>query len=156
MRERALTAIIEKLKKERAALFAAVEAARDAATNTESQAEDSHDTRGVEASYLAAGQGKRLKEIDEILFRFGQGAGSLIELQQLEPVKKKSWVFLAPMGGGIAFELDGVSGLVVSPASPLGEELQGRAEGSTFSIEVAAPRSGSEQEKTYRVVKIYV
>ncbi|MBL7714103.1 MAG: GreA/GreB family elongation factor [Bdellovibrionales bacterium] len=151
MRDRALAAILVKLRKERSALSQAVEAARDAATNTESQAEDSHDTRGVEASYLAAGQGKRLAEIDETIVRFEQAMGSLIELHQLEPVKKKTWVFLAPLGGGISFELDGVSGLVVSPASPLGEELQGAAEGATFSIEVA----GGTQEKTYRIAKIY-
>ena len=51
--------LVEKLQSEAEALVRAAQAAHEAATHEESRAEDHHDTRGLEASYLAGAQAQR-------------------------------------------------------------------------------------------------
>src|SRR3954466_4202199 len=51
------------LAEELATLMQAAKAAHEAATHEESKAEDQHDTRGLEASYLAGAQAQRAAEL---------------------------------------------------------------------------------------------
>jgi hypothetical protein len=50
----------------------AASTARAEAIDEENQAEDKYDTRGLEASYLAAGQSRQMAETAEALQKFGR------------------------------------------------------------------------------------
>src|SRR3954471_18577763 len=101
---------------ELAALVQAAKAAHEAATHEESKAEDSHDTRGLEASYLAGAQAQRAAELQSqiTMWKFlplrEYGAedlacpGALIEL---EHGKTRAFYFIAPRGGGLVMRLEG-------------------------------------------------
>mgnify|MGYP000325991127 FL=1 len=119
-------------------------AAHKEATHPESQAEDRHDTRGLEASYLAGAQASRAKEIQRLVqvFKFLHlpeyhdgdliGPGALVELELNE---RKSWYFLVPQGGGLTFQWEGKPVCVLTPQAPLGEALLGRAVGQKIEVE---------------------
>ncbi len=116
------------------------------ATHEESKPENEYDTRGLEASYLAGAQGKRLAEIEEIFatYRFLKiksfdadmpiELGALVELQQQN---KTSVIFLVPKGGGLIVSYEGIQIQIVASTSPLGENLLGQYEGDTIVIENA-------------------
>ena len=61
---------IQKFEEEISALTQSAKAAHEAATHEESKSEDKHDTRAIEASYLAAGQAARLAELEKGLEEF--------------------------------------------------------------------------------------
>jgi transcription elongation GreA/GreB family factor len=46
----------------------------------------------------------------------------------------KAMFFVAPFGGGPTLELDKISAQVVTPQSPLGQMLLGRAEGDVIEV----------------------
>src|SRR3954467_14708012 len=82
-------------------------AAHEAATHSESKAEDQYDTRGLEASYLAGAQSKRAAQWEEVLsiFRhidlkdFGPATPiASTAIVELESDEKKSYYFLMPKG----------------------------------------------------------
>ncbi len=151
-------AILDKLHHEIATLKTSARAAHEAATHEESKAEDSHDTRGLEASYLAGAQAVRIDEIHKLisLFKFLPtrefkttdliDAGALVEL---EFNGKRNFYFLAAQGGGITAEFNGNPMHVITAQTPLGEELIGKKLGSL--IEVETPKGIKE----YRVINIW-
>lgn len=126
--------------------------ARDEATGSESRAENQYDTRATEASYLAAGQGRRLLALRAL-------AGWLDQLDPGPPVDRVSigalvslrraggteWVLFAPEGGP-SVRVDGVEIKLVSARSPTGEVLHGLATGDLEEIET--PRGPAEVEVT--------
>ncbi len=135
-----LNLLIEKLQLEVSGLLAAARAAHEAATHEESRAEDSHDTRGLEASYLAGAQAQRAAELGALIsaYRlmplkdFGPkdaiAPGALVELASLESGRKAHY-FVVPRGGGAAVQSQGKSIQIIAPQSPLGEALVGRRQG---------------------------
>ena len=127
-----MAAFIALVEAELKILSGAFEASRSAATHEESKQEDKHDTRGVEASYLAAGQANRVEELKRtlsILKNFSPrqfvsedkiGLGALIELvTNNEPF----YYFLSPVGGGYKVSLDKMI-QIITPESLLGQELK--------------------------------
>src|SRR5262249_52749691 len=91
-----------------AVLTQAALAAHQAATHTESKAEDQYDTRGLEASYLAGAQSKRAMELQEILdlYRYVDlksfGPETPIAstaIVETDSEGKRSFYFLMPKGG---------------------------------------------------------
>jgi transcription elongation GreA/GreB family factor len=158
MNKRALIEkLIEKLENERASLAEAALHTYEAATHEESEAEDQYDTRGLEASYLAGAQAKRVAEVEQILhtvkhINFRQykeedsiGATALVELDH---DGKKSYCLLLPQGGGVAVDFDGHHVQVITPQSPLGEALIGRQVGDTAVIDVG------NQEREYEILSV--
>lgn len=121
-------------------------AAHEAATHSESKAEDQYDTRGLEAAYLAGAQSKRVSELEALLalFRFVDlrsfttetpiASTALVEL--LSEQNKHSYTFLMPQGGGMQAVLDGKTVQVVTPQSPLGEALLGRKVGESIQVDI--------------------
>jgi transcription elongation GreA/GreB family factor len=154
-----ISQLVERLQSEADALARAAKAAHEAATHEESRAEDSHDTRGLEASYLAGAQAGRAADILALISvyrmmpikEFGPGEtiapGALVELEQLS-AKRKSRYFMVPRGGGAAIQLQGASIQVIAPQSPLGEALVGRRAGEEIEVE----SQGMVRE--YRVVSV--
>ncbi len=140
-----ILAIIEKLESDLVVVKTAALATLEAATHEESKPENEYDTRGLEASYLAGAQAKRVAEIDLALNVFR--TTGLKEFSPTEPVQstalveieldgKKNVVFIMPQAGAVRLEFDGRTVQVISPNSSLGESLLGLKVGETAEFEV--------------------
>lgn len=136
--------IVAKLSQEFEAIHQAARAAHEAATHEESRAEDQHDTRGLEASYLAGAQASRAAELKHLISIFRQleprefkpgesvAPGALI---QLDLNGKKFFYFLMSEGGGISVQCEGKTVQVITPQSPLGDEVLGKRAGQDVEVE---------------------
>jgi transcription elongation GreA/GreB family factor len=135
-----------------AATRAAKDAA-DAATHEENKPENDKDMRSTEASYLARGQADRVRELercDDALRSLGVRA-----FNPQDPITAGALVvvdrdgttaayLLAPAGGGMRVTAEGVQVQVVTPQSPLGRALVGRATGDV--VQVSGPGGSREVE----------
>ena len=139
MNKRALIKkIIARLTDELGVYFRAANASRAEATHEQNKAESKYDTRGLEASYLARGQSKQAAELEAAIAdfekldarKFGDGeavnVGALVEL---ENNGERSFYFIGPRAGGTEVIHDKKEILVITPQSPLGEQLLGRKQG---------------------------
>lgn len=126
-------ALRTQLEKDKAALVEAAKATYEAATHEESKPENEYDTRGLEASYLAGAQAKRISEIEELLVICKHlvlknfGPDDKINASAVVEVKHKgkcTFFFILPKGGGVHFVYQGQEFQVITPSSPLGEALQ--------------------------------
>lgn len=143
-KKKIIQSMMEQLEHDRQALLEATKATLEAATHEESKPENEYDTRGLEASYLAGAQSKRVAEIEEALMvckniqlrSFTEnnplGPTALVEL---DLDGKTSWVFLMPKGGGMSVKLEGKTIQVVSGQSPLGQALSGLKVGAIAVVE---------------------
>ncbi len=139
------------LRREAASLTAITEMARDEATHGQSRPENQYDTRALEASYLAAGQGKRLEELRLLVAWFevldtervpaSVRAGALVSLEEEDG--GTTWILVAP-SGGMRVQVEGSVVSVISPASSLGSAIAGLAVGD--AAEVRGPRGVREVE----------
>lgn len=137
-------AAIAQLEADAAALRASAEATREGALHEESRAENDKDTRGLEASYLARGQAKRVEETEEAATRLrfltlrAFGGDDPIDLAALVHVEideaEEACFFLAPVGGGLRVEVDGVTVTLLTPASPVGRALAGKVRGDVVEL----------------------
>ncbi len=117
----------------------ALSGAREAATGADTKAENKYDTRGLEASYLAAGQAEQADELLRALhavdsFDFADfdlddpvEVGALVEVEQDGEIRH---YLLAPGGGGVVLEAEGAAVTVLGPASPLAQRLIGQTAGA--------------------------
>lgn len=133
-----LKKIIAKLVGELEVYVRAAEYSRAEATHEQNKPENKYDTRGLEASYLARGQSKQLAELEAAIVefekvgvrKFGAGdaiaVGALVELEQLG---EKMFYFIGPRAGGTEVIHDKQEILVITPQSPLGEQLVGKMAG---------------------------
>jgi len=140
-----LNKIIAKLTSELEVYFRAAEYARDEATHEQNKAENKYDTRGLEASYLARGQSKQAAELEAAIVEFEKvgakkftaadpiAVGALVELEQ---AGEKDVYFLGPRAGGTEIIHDRQEILVITPQSPLGEQLLGRKTGETIQLKL--------------------
>ena len=139
MNKRALIRkIISRLTEELQVYFRAANASRAEATHEQNKAEDKYDTRGLEASYLARGQSRQAAEIESAIAefekltvrKFGDGeainSGALVEL---ETSGENSFYFIGPRAGGTEVVHEKKENLVITPQSPLGEQLLGKKQG---------------------------
>jgi transcription elongation GreA/GreB family factor len=149
--------IIARLADELAVYFRAAYASRAEATHEQNKAEDKYDTRGLEASYLARGQSKQAAEIESAIAEFEKlavrkfgdgeaiGPGALVEL---ETGGEHSFYFIAPRAGGTEVVHEKREILVITPQSPLGEQLLGRKQGDQPKLNLG----GAKQ--TARIVSV--
>ena len=140
-----LKKIIAKLTGELEVYFRAAEYARDEATHEQNKAENKYETRGLEASYLARGQSKQAAELEIAIVEFQKleakkfsaqdeiNVGALIEL---EMAGEKNFYFLGPRAGGTEIEHDKKEILVITPQSPLGEQLIGKKSGDRLQLKL--------------------
>lgn len=134
--------IVERLRADLAAVEKAVAVARDTATHPDALGSSKYETMGLEASYLAQGQGQRLLEIERVLGYFSRlelppadgtvALTSLVELQGEEGEAQYLW--LAPEAGGLKVDCFGEEITVVTPKSPLGAALIGREAGEIVEV----------------------
>lgn len=137
--------LIHKLEDERSQLAEAALHTYEAATHEESEPEDQYDTRGLEASYLAGAQAKRVAAVEQMISsirqigvrKFGEEDSiSATALVELDHEGKSSYCLLLPQGGGLSIDHDGHHVQVITPQSPLGEAILGRQVGDVASIDV--------------------
>lgn len=141
--------IVTRLTEELQVYFRAAQFARAEATHESSKAENKYDTRGLEASYLARGQSKQAAEIEAAIAEFEKlpvkkfgtdkpiGLGALVEL---EHGSEKSFYFIGPRAGGTEVLHDKKEILVITPQSPLGEQLMGKKSGEQLQLTVGSMR----------------
>jgi Transcription elongation factor, GreA/GreB, C-term len=132
-------------------------AACEGATHEEAKPENDKDTRAVEAAYLAGAQAGRARDLERAsaalaalpLKGFGPGAtiasSALVELEQEGAAH---WYFLAPQGGGLRASAGGAEVQVITPQSPLGRELLGKAAGDDVEVTVQGKR------RTYEILRV--
>jgi transcription elongation GreA/GreB family factor len=149
--------IIAQLLAELELYIKAADASRAEATHEQSKAESKYDTRGLEASYLARGQSKQMAEIERSLEEFKElvvrkfGPKDPIDLSalvELEGKSERSFYFVGPRAGGTEVTHEKKEILVITPQSPLGQQLMGKKQGDRLKMEIA----GSRDE--YRVVSV--
>jgi len=137
--------------------FRAAQASRAEATHEQSKAENKYDTRGLEASYLARGQSKQAAEIEAAIGAFEKldarkfAAGEPIDLGalvELEHGSERTFYFIGPRAGGTEVAHDKREVLVITPQSPLGEQLLGRKQGDQLQLTIAGNRD------PYRVISV--
>ena len=136
--------LLGRLRAELDQLERAHQAALEGATHEEARPENSKDTRALEQSYLARGQAMRVTDarravadvavmsVDPAAPDARVAVGALVTTSE---EAEQALVFIAPHGGGSM--LAGGSVQVVTPQSPLGRALLGRAEGDSCELTLA-------------------
>ena len=151
--ERVINALHDSL----AVLEKAARAAHAEATHESSKAENKYDTRGLEAAYLAGGQARQAREILESVKAYGSlpvkdfGAGDPIELSAVVELKAdgvKGIYFIGPRSGGLEIDYKGSEIMVITPHSPLGQQLMGKKAGQRWTTNF----NGSQRD--YRIVSV--
>ena len=133
-----LKKITAKLVEELEVYLRAAQFSRAEATHEQNKAESKYDTRGLEASYLARGQSRQAAEIESAIAEFEKltvrkfGDGEVIDigaLVELEHGGENSFYFIGPRAGGTEVVHEKKEILVITPQSPLGEQLLGKKQG---------------------------
>jgi len=114
----------------------AAQTAYETATHEENIAENKYDTLGLEASYLAAGQARRVEEIKQALTlcqnmqlrpydeQRGIEVGALLGL--VDENDRQQWLFLAPDAAGLKVERGRATGDRHHPALTPGQKPAGQ------------------------------
>ena len=138
-----MAAILQRLRDDHEMFVKAARAAHAEATHEQSKAESKYDTRGLEAGYLAIGQGRKIADLEEDMAALEKlGApkfavkdpidlGALVELTA---PTGSSFYLLAPRAGGLEVEFEKKEIWVITPQSPIGQLLMGRAAGEKFKF----------------------
>lgn len=157
LKQQIISKIIKQFESELSVMAKAAQEAREAATHEESVAEDKYDTRGLEASYLAGAQARRVAELQWIIHSYQNL--ELLEFTSNSPIgitalvevvsgKEKKLFFLAPKGGGILIEVDSLKVQIVAPDSKIGSELMGKTVGDVVEMPIMG------RLKEYEILKI--
>lgn len=154
MNKRALIKkITAKLVGELEIYFRAAQFSRAEATHESSKAESKYDTRGLEASYLARGQSRQAAELEAAIAEFEKlpvkkfgaadpiGVGALVEL---ENGGENFFYFIGPRAGGTEVLLDKKEILVITPQSPLGEQLLGKKQGERPQLTLGGTKQAAK------------
>ncbi len=153
-KERLHSAIIDALNAAKNLAVNAANQARETATDKESIAENKYDTFGLEASYLAHGQAKRVAEYEQAISCYNEmgilnNPGSTIESGMLVLLEDESgseqYLFLGPAAGGLKFRFDNIEITLITPASPLGQKLTGHCVADEIE----------RQNKVYEIMAVY-
>ena len=142
-----LNQIIQQLKFDQQLLVKAAATAHAAATHSENIPDSKYETLSVEASYIAQGQANRAQDILMAIESFrrlepkkfpAEGSirlGALILLEEEE--SKQRQIFLGPAAGGLKLNYEGSEIMVITPDSPMGENLLGKKMGDECELTTA-------------------
>lgn len=142
-----LKQIIEQLKKDHRLLLQAATAAHAAATHAENIPDSKYETLSVEASYIAQGQANRAQDILMAIESFRSlepkkfpaedsiRLGALVLLKEGENQRRQ--IFLGPAAGGLKLDYEGLEIMVITPDSPMGENLLGKKMGAECEFTTA-------------------
>jgi hypothetical protein len=130
-----LNQVVASLSERLDLLERAARASHAEATHESSKAESKYDTRGLEAAYLAGGQARQAKEILDSIALYQSlplkhfAAGDAIELTALVDLDtdgSRATYFVGPSNGGLEIDFAEQEITVVTPQSPLGQNLMGK------------------------------
>ena len=149
--------VIAALMGELDASMRAARAAHAEATHEQSRADNKYDTRGLEASYLARGQSRQIAETEEAVAHYR--AMTLRNFSAQDPIDIGALVvlkgpggsasyFVGPCAGGTEITQEKTEVLVITPQSPLGQQIMGKHQGDGLRLEIAGSRSD------YKVVQV--
>ena len=136
----------------------AARASHTEATHESSRAESKYDTRGLEAAYLAGGQARQAREIMKSMKLYSSLATrdfaptDLIDLTavvKLETNGEPFLYFIGPKSGGVEVNFNGEEITVITPQSPLGQNLVGKKAGQSWTAKV-----GNSTVK-YKITKVW-
>lgn len=142
--------IVAEITAELQLLAKAAQAAHAEATHESSKAENKYDTRGLEASYLARGQSRQAADAAQAIVELRKlplrefsateeiDVGALVDTSSK---RERSSYFIAPRAGGTEVTVDGREILVITPQSPLGQQLIGRKQGDHLKVEIAGAQN---------------
>lgn len=131
-----LAQIVATLEHDLDVLTRAAQTAYEAATAEENIAENKYDTLGLEASYLATGQARRSAEIRKALLTYqqlllrdhdparGVQVSNLVTLEDEHGGQRR--LFLGPEAAGLKIGVGDGLVTVITPRSPLGQQLLGK------------------------------
>jgi transcription elongation GreA/GreB family factor len=111
----------------------------------------------LEAAYLARGQSRQLAETEQAiqqlesmaLLEFGPNARiDLSALVELEGKGERAFYFILPRAGGTEILQEKMEILVITPQSPLGQQLMGKKQGDRLKMEIGG------QKNEYRVASV--
>ncbi len=140
-----LKLIVAGLSESLEVLTKAAKASHAEATHESSKAENKYDTRGLEAAYLAGGQARQAREIVEAIKLYENmtardfkpdepiDTGALVEL---ELDGERSFYFIGPKSGGLEIKQKEKEIMVITPQSPLGQNLTGRKSGEGWTARI--------------------
>ena len=140
-----LKKIIARLNENLDVLDKAARTSRAEATHESSKAESKYDTRGLEAGYLASGQARQAREILESIKTYealplrdfaADEAVEMTALVELEMDGARSRYFIGPKNGGLEIEHANEEITVITPQSPLGENLMGKQAGQRWTAKL--------------------
>ncbi len=149
--------IIEALQNSLGVLEKAARASHAEATHESSKAENKYDTRGLEAAYLAGGQARQAAEIMKSIEVYASlsakefGAIDAIDLTalvELETAGEVGTYFIGPCSGGLEVSSRGTEVTVITPQSPLGQQLMGKKTGERWTTNFNGSRMN------YRIVAV--
>jgi len=137
--------IVAQLTENIGLLEKAAQASHAEATHESSKAENKYDTRGLEAAYLAGGQARQLREIVESMELYV--SLPLRDFQPDEPIDitalvdlemdgVRSLYFLGPRSGGLELTCARQEITVITPQSPLGQNLMRKRTGDQWSAKI--------------------
>jgi transcription elongation GreA/GreB family factor len=133
--------IIASLTESLGVLEKAARASHEEATHESSKAESKYDTRGLEAAYLAGGQARQAKEILDSIKAYEALATrdfaldepiELTAMVELDADSTHSTYFIGPKSGGLKITHRRQEIMVITPQSPLGQNLIGRKAGQRW------------------------
>ncbi|RAS26113.1 MULTISPECIES: GreA/GreB family elongation factor [unclassified Pseudomonas] len=139
-----LSRIVTALETDMEVLRRAAQTAYEAATAEENIAENKYDTLGLEASYLATGQARRTAEIRQALLTYqqlllrnydparGVQVSNLITLEDEHGGQRL--LFLGPEAAGLKIGEGDELVTVITPRSPLGQQLAGKKTDDEVSL----------------------
>jgi transcription elongation GreA/GreB family factor len=139
--EKIITSLTESL----GVLEKAARASHEEATHESSRAESKYDTRGLEAAYLAGGQARQAKEILESIKAYETLATrdfapdepvELTALVEMDADGTHSAYFIGPKSGGLEIKHRRKEIMVITPQSPLGQNLIGRKAGQRWAAKL--------------------
>jgi transcription elongation GreA/GreB family factor len=149
--------IADSLRESLEVLDKAARASHAEATHESSKAESKYDTRGLEAAYLAAGQARQAREIMDSIKLYESLAtrnfaddepADITALVEVAVDGVRSLYFIGPKNGGLEIKHKGKEITVITPSSPLGQNLVGKKAGESWTDK----RDGSVVK--YRIVAV--
>ena len=134
--------IVASLSESLALLEKAARASHAEATHESSKAESKYDTRGLEAAYLAGGQARQARDISDSIDLYRalpvrdfapEEPIDLTALVEVDVNGTRALYFLGPRNGGLEIEWKRKEITVVTPQSPLGQNLMGKKAGQRWT-----------------------
>jgi transcription elongation GreA/GreB family factor len=150
--------VVAQIEKDLAALITATKAAHGEATDEQNKAENKYDTRALEASYLAQGQSRQVVELLRTKHEFESVSTSdwppnaAIDVGAIATLRQgriETVYLLGPKAGGTEVICEGTPVTVITPQSPLGRQLMGKAQGEFVTFPNDA---GKKQLQIVRVL----